>query len=367
MKKERFVEVIRVFATILVVLGHCTFFTISTAIPNMGCDYSTAIIDNSVTWKIANQIVRLIYVFHMPLFFALSGFVYGICIQQGKYTSYRRTIINKFRNLVLPYCIITILYNIPVYLWAGYFGNESGNLIFYFLGFGENHLWFLIALFYCFLFAHYIHIYHSRHEIQINIVAGFLIWLISRKMPYQLQLFYIDRLLRYYIWFICGYLLFIIRERSFVIGCFCLKFKNKDIHVRTIILKLVLLLSILILTIGWYKDVVPLGGTILALLIILLIFVVLSDMDVTRVERISNRIWFTAIDKYSKYIFYYGVPVNYMIFGIIARRTKPLVLSNLDSFLFICLRFLAQVFLPIVIYTCVKYISGYLKHRKDIQ
>lgn len=367
MKRKRYVEIIRVFATILVIIGHCTFYTISTAIPSMGCDYSTTIIDNSVTWQIANQIVQFIYIFHMPLFFALSGMVYAICIQQGKYTNYRRTINNKFRNLVLPYFAITTIYNIPIYWWAGYFDNDFGNVILYFIGFGENHLWFLIALFYCFLFTHYIHIYHSKYEIEIFITGGILLWLISKKMPYQLQCLYIDRLLRYYIWFISGYLIYYVKEHYLKERLFCFKFRNKDIKIRTSILKLVLILSIIMVTIGWYKNVVPLGGTILSLLIILLIFAVSIDMNSARAERISSRTWVKVINKYSKHIFYYGVPMNYIIFGIVIRRSKPIVFSNFDSFLFISLRFLTQVFFPIIICTCVEYIRGHLKRRKDIQ
>ena len=365
MKKEIYVEIIRVFATLLVVFGHCTFFTISTAIPDMGCDYTTTIIDNTYTWQITNQIVKFIYTFHMPLFFVLSGFVYGLCIKQGKYAGYKSTITNKFRNLVLPYFAISILFNIPIYWWAGYFGNDFRNVGLYLLGFGENHLWFLIALFYCFLLAHYIHVYHSKHEILISIIISIILWLLSKVMPYQAQALYFDRLMQYYIWFIFGRLLYNIKDRHLDNRMWHSKFRNKEVCFKTTILKLVLFLSALIVTVGWDKNVIPLGGTILALLLIILIFIVVSDMNISKVERISKRTWFRVIDKYSKYIFYYGVPVNYLILGLIDRHSELIVFSEFDSFILIFIRFLGQVFLPILICIIVKTVSRYLKRSKE--
>jgi len=74
-KKGRlsYVDMAKGFAMLLVIIGHCT--------------YSDKLL---VGW---------LYSFHMPLFFALSGFTF----RPEKYSSVREVITVKFRQLIIPY------------------------------------------------------------------------------------------------------------------------------------------------------------------------------------------------------------------------------------------------------------------------
>lgn len=65
-------DVVRVMTTVLVLIGHATYYTINT--PYGGCDYSFFAEPRiSIIYQIAICITTIIYAFHMPLYMALSG------------------------------------------------------------------------------------------------------------------------------------------------------------------------------------------------------------------------------------------------------------------------------------------------------
>lgn len=70
-------DVLRVILTLLVIIGHCSGYGIST--PYGGCDYSSLVIPElSFFARLASEVSRLIYLFHMPLYMALSGALYRL-------------------------------------------------------------------------------------------------------------------------------------------------------------------------------------------------------------------------------------------------------------------------------------------------
>ena len=84
MKRIREIDVLRGYATVLVVVGHIIQYVI--AAPNE--------FDNSIVF-------RFIYSFHMPLFFFISGF----CIYRSNKTYGWKWIIAKGKQLVIPFCV----------------------------------------------------------------------------------------------------------------------------------------------------------------------------------------------------------------------------------------------------------------------
>ena len=60
-----------------------------------------------------------IYMFHMPLFIFVSGCVYGICIDKGKYTNNVKFLLNKARRLLIPYYIWGMLVIAPFMVGVG--------------------------------------------------------------------------------------------------------------------------------------------------------------------------------------------------------------------------------------------------------
>lgn len=141
-KREYWVDFLKGVMIIFVVIGHC---------------------------GINSKIMGLIYLFHMPIFFVISGYLYD-----GNYPL-KEFIKKKFYSLIYPYCVFGVL----IILWntviATFQGRNSlmtvgkrieaflyGNCIW------ENNyqyigvLWFLLALFTSEMFFYFLHKIGSR-------------------------------------------------------------------------------------------------------------------------------------------------------------------------------------------------------------
>ena len=62
-----------------------------------------------------------IHSFHMPLFIAISGMVYGFCIENlGKYNNSFKFIKNKVVRLLIPFIFFGFFYVAPVMVLCGF-------------------------------------------------------------------------------------------------------------------------------------------------------------------------------------------------------------------------------------------------------
>lgn len=89
------------------------------------------------------------YAFHMPLFFFLSGCVYGYCLESGKYRDIPAYIRTKAKRLLLPYFAVGACYVIPATVLLGITGDGYWAHLFPGLLTSDHsrHLWYLMALF----------------------------------------------------------------------------------------------------------------------------------------------------------------------------------------------------------------------------
>lgn len=102
-----------------------------------------------------NEVSDWIYVFHMPLFFYLSGFLFDF----KRYPDYKRFIVRRFHQLVIPYFLINLLTYLIWFLVLRHYGADSETNIAWYqpiVGFllcnGSEMihnvpLWFLLCLF----------------------------------------------------------------------------------------------------------------------------------------------------------------------------------------------------------------------------
>ena len=75
-------DILRVIVTLLVIIGHCTYFRILT--PYGGCDYTEFTFPStSMFYRITEYASTLIYKFHMPLYMALSGALFRMKNSRG--------------------------------------------------------------------------------------------------------------------------------------------------------------------------------------------------------------------------------------------------------------------------------------------
>jgi fucose 4-O-acetylase-like acetyltransferase len=128
-KRDYHLDALKGFAIILVIVGHITAFS------------------NNLENLQNNVVFQLIYSFHMPLFFFVSGYlVFG---RFGPTTA--EWILKKFRQLIIPYILFTIFF---FYILFGFSFNRftitdiSQSLFSYTI---PNSAWFLPVLFESFL------------------------------------------------------------------------------------------------------------------------------------------------------------------------------------------------------------------------
>ena len=145
---------------------------------------------------------NFIYIFHMPLFFSVSGFL--------AHNSYKKTsstlsfIKKKAIRLMIPFLIIGFLYMIPIRYLVKYPPFQAISpfkiVLNFLLGIDAGHLWFLPSLFIIFI-LHYILVKQCSSQRLLTIIVVFLS-IVGYFAPT-----YIGSALTNLIWFHLGYLI----------------------------------------------------------------------------------------------------------------------------------------------------------------
>ena len=138
-------DIIKVFTTVLVVIGHATrMYTGKGVVIPFNSSCALEVISN------------IIYSFHMPLYMCVTGMVYGMCIDDfGKYNDTLNFIGNKAKRLLIPYIFFAFFYVAPVMVLFHF--TQSSYLSFclseVISSNTARHLWFILLclLFLCFL------------------------------------------------------------------------------------------------------------------------------------------------------------------------------------------------------------------------
>ena len=101
-------DVIRIVLTMLVVIGHANYYNAGNAYGGIyiADQMSAAGIADTVFHGLAEQIKQLIYTFHMPAFFALSGTLFYSQLKNGRFNSVTEVLKNKISRLVVPFVFV---------------------------------------------------------------------------------------------------------------------------------------------------------------------------------------------------------------------------------------------------------------------
>lgn len=184
-------DVLKAMAIILVVIGHATILYSPTKHPEQDVG-------------VAQLITKAIYMFHMPLFMALSGAVYAIGRARGKYAEFMPFALNKSRRLIVPYICMGLFVLLPVICWL-----RPGDPIRHFtdilIGNNNYHLWYLLALAEIFIIqwiADYIGIPHW-----IMLIIAFVTATTLSITGMQCNILCINMAVWYYPYFIIGMML----------------------------------------------------------------------------------------------------------------------------------------------------------------
>lgn len=180
-------NIIRVFATLLVVIGHSGYISPMTKYGGISMgEYSVPVAQTAI-----DMLIRLIYTFHMPLFFSLSGALFYRKIANDGYKNAKDLIYNKTKRLLIPFILCTLLWVIPLKAVAGYWSHSynvfhdiiEGQILLL----GNTHMWFLWVLFVITLLS-----YLLRNEEIIRIIVAIVMFIIGGAMKYHTSLALIE-------------------------------------------------------------------------------------------------------------------------------------------------------------------------------
>lgn len=196
-------DVLRVVLTILVLLGHCLYYSMQTNYG--GIDYTIYFSDDLLSIKLFTYLYTLIYLFHMPCYMALSGALFHYTWAKRKSNSTLTLISSKCKRLILPYIFVTLLYSIPIKGFSGYWINSKNIIKDIVIGQiflqGNSHLWFLPTLFFVTIIAHLL-----LHKFKIGFFFYMLIAVILFVMGQFIDINIIKYIFRNLLWFGMGYL-----------------------------------------------------------------------------------------------------------------------------------------------------------------
>lgn len=217
--KNKSIDLIKGFTIILVVLGHCIQF-------GSGADY----MNQNIFFD--NFIFKLIYSFHMPLFAAISGYLFYFSII--KY-GFKDLLIRKLKQLLIP-IITTSIINIIINIILKRVNiGLNLNTLKYIITIFYTNLWFLWAILFCSVVVLLINKFFLN-----SIYVYLIVFLLLFITPDSLNLYYFKFL---YPFFIIGFFfnkLYLLKNNiynwkylilSFVIHILLLLFFDNNIYI----------------------------------------------------------------------------------------------------------------------------------------
>lgn len=203
------IDNIRAIAILLVVIGHSIIIYSS----------SWGLYKSSNNCAFFDYCKAFINIIQMPIFFAVSGFLFAFSVDRKQFMSIVK---DKANRLLIPYIFFAFLWLLPIRLivnYPGYSGKSLVTIVVRYLLYGSDngHLWYLIALFWIFVFASIIirfcnrhisdtklllNIKHNEHTISCLFFLAFSILLLG--VGKIVNLFYFNTVSQYMIWFALG-------------------------------------------------------------------------------------------------------------------------------------------------------------------
>lgn len=217
-KKDKYYfefDLLKGLAIIFVIIGH----SLSSYSPG---------IENSIS----SFVFYLMYSFHMPLFFMISGFLFTKNISNS-FKQKWNVVKNKFVRLFIPYLTYSVITMILKVMFSQYAMNDFALTDFYKIFISDNPnggLWFLYVLFFVSIISALV-LDEKKIKTYILFVLSFGLIFLSNYMPESI--YFIARILRYLPYFLFGIIInyhydyfkkiinknFIIGIITFIVNC----------------------------------------------------------------------------------------------------------------------------------------------------
>lgn len=312
-KREEWIDFAKCFACILVVIGHLL----------QGLKMA------NIEWYpiLYEYINKFIYIFHMPLFMCLSGYLYGKYTQINSFKEYINFIKKKFLNLGIPYFIFYISHVLINMLFSSSV-NSPKNLqdILNILTNPIPPFWFLYALFCIFIIIPIIERIFKNNNVTICFVLTILHII---NIFFKTNIYAID---------VCFELAI-----YFYLGIIILNYKLPKWNIKSLILN-----SIIFIGIGLIYCYLTLNINVNTLYIFKLILAVYATIicivfHKNYEEKISQQKYYVEISKYT-------FPI-YLMHTIFSAGIRIFLLKvNITNFyIHLLLGFTAGIIMPIII------------------
>ena len=340
-------DIIRVIATILVVIGHAGYLSMVTSYGGI----DTIIFESNPGQRLIDYAIRFIYSFHMPLFFFLSGAVFNNAVLRGKYKGVTDVILDKSKRLLVPYIAATALYVVPIKYAVGYYSKSPDVIYDIVVGqlfiTGNTHLWFLIVLFEITILSYIIISLKCNSTIKVLIVVAIDLFGIFVDIPFM----GISRMCINSVWFLLGY--YFNERREKIYGF---------IYSKKSVVGILLLYSVtMFLYLTMFKgnqliyQLVNFGGIATTLIITLII---------RKYDFFYTNKCFRVILKASFAIYILSDPLNYIILYTAGRDCIGIPFSSsINCLALALLRSVLTLIFPIVIYTFYGKAKQKIKNR----
>lgn len=190
-KRVIWIDYLKVFACILVIIGH-----LIQSLQKSSIDNHTDI-TSFINW--------FIYLFHMPLFFTISGYLYRIKEKKFSWKQYKSFILKKVMNLGIPYLVFYLLYVIINMIFADSVNSLKG--MEEIIGIVNNPMppyWFLYALLSIFILVPLVEKLLKNRK---NIIFAVLIVLKVLSIFINTKIYLIDSFCQNAIYFYLGSML----------------------------------------------------------------------------------------------------------------------------------------------------------------
>lgn len=181
--RENWIDHIKIFACILVALGHF-FQSMCTA----------GILQPGAVYQWFN---RTIYYFHVPLFFICSGYVYQKYSRVDSFIKWKRHVLKKMVTLGVPYFVFSLITWAIKRLFAGDVNSEVHGLGYDLFIHPMSPYWYLFALFFIFLITGTL---ADEKECGLTLVAATVLKILSEAVDcYAVRIVIGNQ-----IWFVIG-------------------------------------------------------------------------------------------------------------------------------------------------------------------
>lgn len=185
---ENWIDTVKVFACILVVLGH--FFQSMV---------KSNILPETHFYEWFN---RTIYYFHVPLFFLCSGYLFQKFAVVRSFYQWKTNFLKKFLSLCVPYLTFSLITYLMKILFSGSINNEAGGLLETLLLHPTSPYWYLYALICIFAITMTV---QSRQEAVACLVVALVMKGLALLPMIKVQA--LGNVLENEIWFVAGMLI----------------------------------------------------------------------------------------------------------------------------------------------------------------